>query len=161
MLGSWVPDRDVQRAGYRPRAIVWPPLGSMMDSAFSFFRKTLTLCCKWRTLQLSCALGLFVFVSVSAAGNSRLFEFLHRLLGPEHKLQRNVFAVTVRPPAGADNVLRHFLQRGRADGPRMAQSGHDLVLQQPADLKRITNNRPQRESKNGSSRGANSKQIEQ
>ncbi|TNN77458.1 hypothetical protein EYF80_012272 [Liparis tanakae] len=33
------------------------------------------------------------------------------------------------------DVLGHFLQRGRADDPRVTQRGDDLVLQQPADLK--------------------------
>lgn len=71
----------------------------------------------------------------SLCDSSCLFELLHRLLWPEHKLQWNVFAVAVRSPAGAQNVLRDFLQRGRADDPRATQSGHDLVLQQPANLR--------------------------
>lgn len=64
-----------------------------------------------------------------------LFEFFQRLLRPEDKLQRDVFAVTVRSTAGAQNMLCHFVQCGRADDPRVTQGWNDLILQQPADLK--------------------------
>lgn len=67
--------------------------------------------------------------------NPCLFEFLQWLLGPKNKLQWDVFTVTVLSTAGAQNMLSHFLQRGRADDPRMTQSGHNLILQQPANLK--------------------------
>lgn len=50
-----------------------------------------------------------------------LFEFFQRLLRPEDKLQRDVFAVTVRSTAGAQNMLCHFVQCGRADDPRVTQ----------------------------------------
>jgi len=67
--------------------------------------------------------------------SSYLSESLQRLLWPKDKLERDVFTETVRSPAGAQDVLGHFLQRGRADDPRVTQRGDDLVLQQPADLK--------------------------
>ncbi len=64
-----------------------------------------------------------------------LSEFFQWLLRPKDKLQRDVFAVTVRPTAGAQNVLCYFLQRGRADEPRVSQRRNDLILQQPPHLK--------------------------
>lgn len=64
-----------------------------------------------------------------------LSEFFKRLLRPKDKLQWDIFTVTVRPTTGTENMLCYFVQRGRADDPRVTQSRHNLILQQPADLK--------------------------
>lgn len=64
----------------------------------------------------------------------RLLEFLQRLLRPKDKLKWDIFTVTVWSTTGAQNMLCYFAQRGRADDPRVAKSGNDLVLQQPSDL---------------------------
>lgn len=65
-----------------------------------------------------------------------LFELLQGLLGAEDKLQGHHLAVAAGSTAGAVHVVRHLLQSGGGDHPRVPQGRDDLVLQQPADLQR-------------------------